>query len=72
MSQLTILLKALGVHARAVFWLETAFRLIPIHPDDYELLGMHWQEKFYCDTVLPFGLRSAPYLFNQLSDAVRY
>ena len=52
--------------------IESAFRLIPVHPDDYELLGMHWKGKFYYDKVLPFGLRCAPYLFNQLSDAVEW
>jgi hypothetical protein len=49
--------------------IESAFRLIPVHPDDYEILGMYWDGKYYHDKVLPFGLRSAPYLFNQLSDA---
>ena len=51
--------------------IESAFRLIPIHPDDYELLGMFWDGKYYVDKVLlPFGLGSAPFIFNQLSDAV--
>ena len=52
--------------------IESAFRLIPIHPDDYELLGMFWQGKYYYDKVLPFGLRSAPFIFNQLSDAIEW
>ena len=52
--------------------IESAFRLIPVHPDDYELLGMYWEGKYYYDKVLPFGLRSAPYLFNQLSDAIEW
>ena len=52
--------------------IESAFRLIPVHPDDYELLGMYWDGKYYHDKVLPFGLRSAPYLFNQLSDAIEW
>ena len=52
--------------------IESAFQLIPVYPDDYELLGMHWKGKFYYDTVLPFGLRNAPYLFNQLSGAVEW
>ena len=29
--------------------IESAFRLIPVHPDDYGLLSMHWKEKFYYD-----------------------
>ena len=41
--------------------IESAFRLIPVHADDWEQ-----------DKVLPFGLRSAPYIFNQLSDAIEW
>ena len=52
--------------------IESAFRLIPVHPDDYELLGMYWNGKYYYDKALPFGLRSAPYLFNQLSEALEW
>ena len=33
---------------------------------------MQWGGKFYYDKVLPFGLRSAPFLFNQLSEAVEW
>ena len=33
---------------------------------------MQWERKFYYDKVLPFGLRSAPFLFNQLSEAVEW
>ena len=46
---------------------KSAFRNIPVHPSDWELLGMKWQGRYYFDTVLPFGLRSAPYLFDQFS-----
>ena len=31
--------------------IESAFRLIPVHPDDYELLGMKWEGKYYYDKV---------------------
>ena len=43
---------------------ESAFRLIPVHKDDYELLGMFCNGKSYYDKVLPFGLRSAPFLLT--------
>ena len=33
-----------------------AFRVKPVHPDDWLLLGMEWEGKFYVDKVLPFGL----------------
>ena len=34
------------------------------------LFGMYWQGSYYYDRVLPFGLRNAPFLFNQLSEAI--
>ena len=52
--------------------LKSAFRLIPIHPDDWNLLGIYWQSRYYVDLFLPFGLRSAPFIFNQLSDALEW
>ena len=51
---------------------KNAFRLIPIGPQDWNLLGMHWWQQFYIDICLPFGLRSGPYLFNQLSIAIHW
>ena len=33
---------------------------------------MYWQGSYYYDKVLPFGLRGAPYLFNQLSEAIEW
>ena len=33
-----------------------AFRLCPVRLEDRELLGFHWQGKFYIDLHLPFGL----------------
>ncbi len=51
---------------------KSAFRLIPVHPCDRYLLGMEWQGMIYVDTCLPFGLRSAPKLFNILADALEW
>lgn len=52
--------------------IQSAFRIIPVHPDDWELLGMHWKGLYFFDTVLPFGLRSAPFLFNMVSDGLEW
>ena len=52
--------------------IESAFRLIPLRPSDYELFGMCWEGSYYYDKVLSFVLRSAPYLFNLLSDAIEW
>ena len=49
-----------------------AFRLVPVHPDDRWLLGMKWKEQYYIDTVLPFGLRSAPKIFTALANALQW
>ena len=49
-----------------------AFRIIPVHPEDQCLLGMQWQNMYYIDRVLPFGLRSAPRLFSAVADALQF
>ena len=52
--------------------LKNAFRLMPVRQEDWNLLGIHWKSKYYIDTCLPFGLRSAPFLFNRLADAIHW
>ena len=52
--------------------LKSAFRMVPVHPADWELLGMHWRGSYYFDTCLPFGLRSAPFLFNEVATAIEW
>lgn len=52
--------------------LKSAFRLIPVARQDWELLGIHWQGEYYVDKRLPFGLRSAPFLFNELATALHW
>ena len=44
--------------------IKAAYRLIPVHPADRWLLGMQFEGAIFMDTVLPFGLRSAPKIFN--------
>jgi len=34
-------------------YLKDTFRLIPINPLDWNLLGIHWKGKSYVDTCLP-------------------
>ena len=36
------------------------------------MLDMIWDEKLFIDTVLPFGLRSAPKIFTALADALEW
>ena len=51
---------------------EAAFCQYPVHLDDLELLGMQWTGKHYFYKILPFGLRSAPFKFTGLSDALEW
>jgi len=43
---------------------ETAFRHILVSPLDSPLLRFHWENTYYSELFLPFGLRTVPYLFN--------
>ena len=52
--------------------IQAAYRIVPVHPGDRWLLGMRWKEQVYIDTVLPFGLRSAPKVFNAIADALEW
>jgi hypothetical protein len=35
--------------------IKSAFRLLPVHPDDYELLGFSFKNKYYFDKAMPMG-----------------
>ena len=56
----------------AKFGVESAYRLIPVHPNDRHLLGMRWRGGLYINTAIPFGLRSAPKIFNAVADAIQW
>lgn len=51
---------------------ESAFRLIPIHPNDRPLLGFHFEGKFYFDAVLPMGCASSCQIFETFSTALEW
>ena len=50
----------------------SAYRVVPVHPEDRMLLGMCWKGKVYVDATLPFGLRSAPKIFTAVADALEW
>ena len=52
--------------------IKSAYRLVPVSPSDRPLLGITWRGRFYMDTRLPFGLRSAPKIFNAVADALEW
>lgn len=51
---------------------KSAYRLVPVHPDDWHLLGMQWRGKYYYDVVLVFGLSSACRLWERVATAAHW
>ena len=58
--------------------LADAFHHIMVRSEDWELLGSSYRRSskdspmYYMSTVLPFGLRSSPKLFNDFADATQW
>jgi hypothetical protein len=52
--------------------IQEAFRIIPIHPQHYHLLGFQFNGKFYYDKTLPMGLRSSCAIFEAFSTALHW
>ena len=48
--------------------IEAAYRLVPVHPQDRVLQEVRWNDSIFVDSMLPFGLRSAPKVFNVIAD----
>lgn len=51
---------------------KSAYRIVPVHPQDRLLLGMWWEGGTNVDMALQFGLRSAPKIFNTLADGLTW
>ena len=52
--------------------IKDAYRIVPVYPDDYHLLGIRWKGSTYIDRALPFGLRSASKIFNAIADFIAW
>ena len=52
--------------------IKSAFQNVPEHLQDRHLFSMSWKGNLSIDPVLPFGLRSAPKIFNALADALQW
>lgn len=53
----------------AVFDVENAYQIIPIHPNDQPHFCISWEEQIYVDHCAPFGSASACGLFGHVADA---
>ncbi len=49
---------------------KSAFRIVPLYPDFYHLMGFSWREQYYFDTCLAMGLAEACHIFPTISDAI--
>lgn len=50
----------------------SAFRICPVHPTDYELLGIKWNGLYYVDRCLPMGCRTSCKIFEEFSSALEW
>ena len=48
-----------AVLAKLDFKRLSAYRLFPVHKEDWELLGLQWEDKIFIDLCLAFGLHPA-------------
>ena len=51
---------------------KNAFRLIPINPCDYDLLGFCWEDSFNFDKCLPMGTSSSCKIWESFSTALEW
>jgi hypothetical protein len=49
-----------------------AFRMVPVAINDQWLLGFCWRGVSYLERALPFGLRTAPFLFNLFAEGLHW
>ena len=52
--------------------IESAFRLLPINPEDFNLLGMKVGESYYVDKALPMGASCSPAYFEMFSTFIEW
>ena len=52
--------------------IENAFRLIPIHPADYHLLGFQWRNRFFINSSLAMGCSTSCKTFESFSCALQW
>ena len=52
--------------------IKNAFRIIPIRPQDYNLLGICWRGLYYYDRCMPMGCLSSCKTFETFSTAIEW
>ncbi|XP_070586874.1 uncharacterized protein [Erythrolamprus reginae] len=52
--------------------IKSAFRLLPIHPEDFDLLGFQFEGGFFVDRALPMGCSVSCSLFEKFSSFLEW
>ena len=51
---------------------ESAFRILPINPSDWPLLGIHFNHQYYIDICLPFRASISCALFEMVGNILQW
>jgi len=52
--------------------IQSAFRIIPVHPNDHHLLGFYLNDGYYYDRCLPMGCSTSCAIFEAVSTALEW
>lgn len=52
--------------------IKSAFRLLPVHPSDFALLGMKFKGKYFYDKMMPMGCSISCNLFEKFSSFIHW
>jgi hypothetical protein len=52
--------------------IKDAFRNVPIAPSEQWLVGFEWEGAYYQEACLPFGLGTAPFIFNLFAEGLHW
>lgn len=52
--------------------IKNAFRLLPIHPGDFDLQGFKFKNQFYFDKCLPMGCSISCAIFEKFSTFLQW
>ena len=52
--------------------IQSAFRIVPVHPDSQYLLGFKWKNMYFYDRTLAMGLSASCQIFETISTGVQW
>jgi hypothetical protein len=64
-------LKSMPGAYMAVVDISEAYRAVPLNPSEWRYYGMEWEGQYLVDTRLPFGCRTAPWIFTRIGRAIK-